>query len=358
MRRGESGKVHPQTMDAIGGPSLATVIPVYNEADHIEACLMSLLHQSLHPSKHMIVVVDGCSTDGTVELVGKIIKQHQGDDWPLLQLVDNPNRSVPHARNIALNSLPPSVEFLVEMIGHATVGPQHLEQRLVAWDACLELAGDRLAAVGVRVSGHTGSASRTAAWVEGALASPLGKSGGQFSQFSSVGQTKVPAFVMHHRKALDTVQGWDESFITSQDSDLSMRLLKEGYLLYRHPEPEVFMHKRSTLKQWWKMGHRYGFWRTKVLLKHPSRGKWQEFLPLFGLLATLVLFSGGMAWYWMLPATYGGVLLMAGVGHALRHADASGVLGVPLCLLMLHASFSLGLLDGLVRKGRPSSDRA
>ena len=34
-----------------------------------------------------------------------------------------PNRTVAHARNLALSTLPDSVEFLVELIGHATVPP-------------------------------------------------------------------------------------------------------------------------------------------------------------------------------------------------------------------------------------------
>ena len=44
-------------MDAAEGPELATVIPVYNEAEHIEACLLSLLKQTIEPSRHMIVAV-------------------------------------------------------------------------------------------------------------------------------------------------------------------------------------------------------------------------------------------------------------------------------------------------------------
>lgn len=350
--------VHPMGMDDGDGPCLATVIPVYNEAEHIEACLTSLLRQSLDPSKHMIVVVDGHSTDKTVELVENIIQHHQGAEWPLLRLLNNPDRSVAHARNLALKSLPASVEYLVEMIGHATVDSNHLEQRMAAWESCSAVAGTQLAAVGVRVVAHAGPVSRAGEWIEGALSSPLGKSGGQFSQFSTMGPTKVPAFVMHRREALDAVQGWDESFMTSQDSDLSMRLLKAGYVLYRHPALEVRMHKRNTLKQWWKMGHRYGFWRTKVLLKHPSRAKWQEFLPWLGLLSTLLLFAGGSLWYWTLPAAYGLALVLTGFGHVLRKHGLSSALGVPLCLVMLHTSFSLGLIDGLVRKGRPSSDRA
>ena len=38
---------------------LATVIPVLNEVDYIEACLDGLLHQTIDPASHMVVVLDG-----------------------------------------------------------------------------------------------------------------------------------------------------------------------------------------------------------------------------------------------------------------------------------------------------------
>ena len=54
---------------------------------------------------------------------------------------------------------------------------------------------------------------------------------------------------------------------------------------------------------------------------------------------------------------YGGALAVAGLLEAIRQRRVSSCLGVPLCLVMLHTSFSIGLLDGLVRKGRLPSDR-
>ena len=71
-----------------------------------------------------------------------------------------------------------------------------------------------------------------------------------------------------------------------------------------------------------------------------------------------MLFAGGSFWYWTLPAAYGLALVLSGFGHVLRKQGLSSVVGVPVCLLMLHMSFSMGLIDGLIRKGRSSTDRA
>ena len=117
------------------------------------------------------------------------------------------------------------------------------------------------------------------------------------------------------------------------------------------------MQKRDTLGNWWKMGHRYGFWRTKVLLKHPGRATWQEFLPLVGLLLTLMLAVVGWTWWAGPLLCYAAVLGLAGIHRTIVGDGRSAMLGVPLCLLMLHTSFTLGLVDGLVRRGRLPSDR-
>lgn len=345
------------TMGVPVGPVLATVVPVYNEAVHIEACLTSLLNQTLPPDQHMVLVLDGGSTDGTEKIVQSVIDEHTGVQFPSIELVSNPAQTVAHARNQAMQHLPGSVEFTIEMIGHAEVGPNHLEQRLEAWKACENAAGERLAAVGVQVVETQQTSTVAGQWIEGALASPLGRSGGQFSRFSVMAPTDVPAFVMHRREAVEAVNGWDTAFLTSQDSDLSMRLLKAGYVLYRHPLPSVTMHKRATLAQWWKMGHRYGFWRTKVVLKHPIRAKWQEYLPLLGAVLTMTLFVINSPTWMLPPMAYGSAMVLAGLFSAASGRGPSSLVGVPLCLVMLHASFSLGLLDGLVRNGRASSDR-
>ena len=100
------------------------------------------------------------------------------------------------------------------------------------------------------------------------------------------------------------------------------------------------------------MCHRYGFWRTKVVLKHPRRLDVRELLPLVGLVMIFTLEQ----WWWA-PAVYAVALLLMGTVY--RQKDSvSSVLGIPICLIILHTAFTIGLFDGLLRTGRAPSDRS
>ncbi len=336
------------------GPWLATVLPVLDEEAHIEACLRSLLDQSLPSTEHLIMVFDGGSSDATQEIIRSIQEGLDKEKHPVLQLYDNPERFVPHARNLALKHLPDSVTHVLEFNGHIEVYSNHLEQLKSAWNR-LESAHPNIGGLGCRVIGDEKQQGKIESILDSTLKSPLGGSNGQFAIFDQEGPTNVPAFALHLRSALEAVNGWDESFLTSQDSDLSMRMLNAGYELFRTPEPLVKMRRRTSFRSWFLMSHRYGFWRTKVLLKHPHRFVLREFLPLIGLFATtlLLMISPNLA---LIPLiAYGGVLLLSGLAHFKK--GISHALGVPFSLFLLHTGFTLGLIDGCVRKGRASRDR-
>lgn len=335
-------------------PWLATILPVLNEEGHIEACLQSLLRQSIPPNEHMIVVLDGGSTDRTKDLVQSIQDGVKLDEQPLIQLIDNPNRFVPHARNLALQNLPDSVTHLLEFNGHIEVEPGHLSKLKAIW-LRLEEQYPSIAGLGCRVVGSQGEQSVVESIIDSTLRSPLGGSTGQFATFETEGPTNVPAFALHRRSALEAIGGWDESFLTSQDSDLSMRLKKAGYSLFRTPDVVVKMRRRTSYKSWLLMSHRYGFWRTKVLLKHPKRIVLRELMPLFGLILTSILLAINPIFAAVPIGAYACVLFGSGLLNIRK--GISHVIGVPFALLTLHIGFTFGLVDGLVRKGRASHDR-
>jgi len=335
-------------------PWLATVLPVLNEEEHIEACLQSLLQQTLPAEEHIIIVLDGGSSDATKEIIRTIQEGLKAKQCPEIHLFDNPGRFVPHARNLALQQLPDSITHVLEFNGHIEVVPNHLFELKTAWNR-LEKEHPKLAGLGCRVVGSEAEQGMIESIIDSTLTSPLGGSTGQFSTFDEEGPTNVPAFALHRRTALEAIGGWDESFLTSQDSDLSMRLVKAGFTLFRTPDIVVKMRRRTSFKSWFLMSHRYGFWRTKVLLKHPRRLVLRELLPLLGLIATSILFAVNPNAGMIPILAYAGVLLLTGLSHFKK--GISHVLGVPFSLILLHTGFTLGLIDGLLRKGRASRDR-
>ena len=341
-------------MAAVQNPWLATVIPVLNEEHHISNCLTSLISQTLPSSEHMILVVDGGSTDSTVSIVNNLITETQIRGGPEIVILDNKNQYVPHARNMALEHLPESITHVLEYNGHIESDLGHLLLLKSEWERIAKRY-PLLAALGCKVVGSSQKSTIVESFIDETLQNPFGGGPGQFSTFTKEGETKTPAFALHLRSALEKVSGWDEQFITSQDSDLSMRLIKEGFTLYRTPKIVVEMKRRTSLKSWYLMSHRYGFWRTKVLMKHPSRIVFREFLPLFGAMLTVGLFVFSIQWGLFPILSYTSVLLLSGIYSSRK--GIFNLLGVPLCLLILHIGFTIGLLDGFARKGRASRDR-
>jgi succinoglycan biosynthesis protein ExoA len=326
---------------------IAVVVPVLNEVSGLRLLLDDLAKQSLSPSAFVVLVLDGGSSDGTEEMAQGLVGTLPYE----LLVLRNPNKTVPHARNLALEVLPDDIVWLVELIGHVRVDADHLERRLEAWWSAEAEHGPALAAVGVRVHGPTEFRSRAQGWINAALQSPLGRGGGQFSAFEHVGLTKVPAFAMHRRRAVTEVGGWDPAWPTSQDSDLSMRLLKAGHVLVRDPRVSVRMDRRTGLRLHWRMSVRYGYWRGRLLRKHPSRFDIRESLPLVGLLLTGLLWLAMPAYVVLPAAAYVVVLTLAALWSMVRSRDSSHIFGLPLALSILHAGFTIGLLWSLF--GRP-----
>lgn len=256
-----------------------------------------------------------------------------------------------------MTHLSDDVGVVVELIGHVRISPNHLSNRKRAWEAGLARHGDRFGALGVRVLGPDRPSTVVEGWVDGALRSSLGRGGGQFAHFTEVGPTKVPAFASHSREAVEAVGGWDVAFATSQDSELAMRLRSRGYVMERDPSVEVRMSRRTSLRSHWRMAVRYGYWRGRLLRSYPSRLDPREFAPLFGAMLCMVLLMTAPMYVAIPVGAYALVLLMAGLFSSLSRGRLSHAFGVPVCLVMLHTGFTVGLLRSLVAGPPRKRDR-
>ncbi len=337
-------------------PFVVTVIPTFHEKDFIKQCLTSLCNQTYPSSHHQIFVVDGNSSDGTSEIVNQFIES-QNENQPKITLFHNPNRYVSQARNIAFGNLPKNTEFIFETVGHSTISKDHLEVRINEYFEMEKEFGKKIGAVGTILKPPEGKMTFMATLIEASLGNPLGSGRGAYAQFKGRQRTRIPPLAIYRVEALRSIEGYDNSLITAQDSDLNMRLIKKGWEIWRSDIRSIHVTKRQTFLQWLRFGHRNGFWRVKLVKKHPTRMPLGEIAPWFGFLLTLTLFLTGVEMWWIPPALYLFVISLAGIIETIRWKNPSMLLGVPLLLFSLHTTFSIGFLHGFLIKGDAPKDR-
>jgi len=77
-------------------PFVTVIMPVRNEAAYIERSLGAVLAQDYPADRLEVLVVDGLSTDGTRDIVGRMAQP------PRVRLLDNPAGIVPPGLNIGI----------------------------------------------------------------------------------------------------------------------------------------------------------------------------------------------------------------------------------------------------------------
>jgi glycosyltransferase involved in cell wall biosynthesis len=78
---------------------ISVIILCFNECQHIETCVRSILSQERPLGGLEIIVVDGLSDDGTREILTRLASEH-----PELCVVDNPRRITPCAMNAGIQA--------------------------------------------------------------------------------------------------------------------------------------------------------------------------------------------------------------------------------------------------------------
>ena len=256
-------------------PFVSVILPVRNEEAYIRGALDSLLAQDYPPERTEILVVDGQSDDRTREIVETIANDRPD---PAIRLVDNPERIAATALNRGL--VEARGEIVARVDGHCEVQPGHLEAAVEA------LHADQADCVGgpVETVGETPTAKAIAA----AMASRFGVGDSAFrvdpDRRAQVDTVPFPAL---RREVLEAAGPFDEELVRNQDDEYSFRLRKLGFRVLLEPRMRSRYFSRGTLRSLWSQYLQYGYWKVRVLQKHPAQMRWRHFVPPAFALALL-----------------------------------------------------------------------
>lgn len=319
-------------------PLVSVIMPVRDEAAYIERSLGSVLAQDYPADRLEILVVDGMSTDGTREVV--IAAQATRSN---LRLLDNPRGIVPPGLNIGIAEA--RGDIVVRVDGHCEIATDYVRR-------CVEhLLADDVEAVGgpIETIGETAEAQAIAL----AMSSWFGVGGSAFRTINDRPMlVETVAFPAYARETLRRLGPFDEELVRNQDDEYNYRLLKSGGRILLSPDIRSRYYSRGSLRKLWRQYYQYGFWKVRVMQKHPRQMRLRQFVPPAFVAALLGSLLFGM---FLRPFRY--VLafililyVMADLSASLSLGRAHGLRHVPRLLMIhpiLHLSYGLGFLAGL-----------
>jgi glycosyltransferase involved in cell wall biosynthesis len=325
-------------------PQICIIIPERNEKSSIRTCLDAVLAQDYPQNLTSIIVVDGISTDGTLE----ILAEYERKD-PLFHVIESPRKVVSPGFNLAL--LRTRADIIIRVDGHTVIAPDYVRQ-------CVETlhrtqadnVGGKMSAVSTT---HFGWA------VAYATSTPFGVGGSRFHYSDDEEWVDTVYMGAWPRQVFEKIGLFDEELVRDQDDEFNYRLREQGGRILLSPAIRSEYTVRSTPQTLLHQYAGYGYWKVRVLQKHPLQMSLRQFVPpalvlsligsaLFSLSFIIRPSSFTLLLSSFIPMLY----LIANLLASLWTASKRGwryLLFLPLIFAILHLSYGMGFLIGLVK---------
>ncbi len=324
-------------------PFVTVIVPCRNEAKFIRACLESLL-KNTYPSDRMeLLVIDGESDDGTVDIVRTV----QGE-WPgRVQLIRNEKRILAAAWNLGITH--GSGEIIMGLNAHGVFCPTYIQTCVTA----LEQTGVDYCGGIIRT--HPRSHGIIARSIARVLSSPFGVGGSRFrTGVHEPVETDTAAFGGYRRSVFERFGTYDERLTRSQDFDFHLRMKAAGCRILLHPAMVCDYYVRTNLRRFLKDYVRNGYWVSYPLRYNHRFWSWRHLVPALcmgvGLLMFMLAFFLPPLW-WVLAAcvvAYVVANIVASAVEALRAREPWFLLTLPWLYALLHTTYAIGTLAGLI----------
>jgi succinoglycan biosynthesis protein ExoA len=322
----------------------SVLVPVLNEAHHIEAAVRSMLLQQLDGEIEFLLI-DGGSIDGTRELLARVA----GDD-ARLRVLENPTGATPTSLNIGLRHA--RGRWVARMDAHSAYPADYLSRGIERLSC-----GDTRWVSGPQMPTGYNRVSRA---IELALGTKLGTGAARrWGTQDEAGEWQLDSGVfcgVWARETLFEIGGWDERWLRNQDSEMAGRFQAADETLVCLPQMGAQYAPRGTVPALWRQYRQYGEYRERTAVRHPRTLRRSHLLAPAVVMAAPVALGGPAATRRLAQAVlaaYSGVLFGSGFVARRRAANRGDAALVPVVLGTMHLAHGCGFWRGIVRYGPP-----
>lgn len=316
---------------------VSIIVPVRNEEKYLANCLQAILEQDYPSDRFEVLVVDGLSIDRTPEVAAQFSARCSN-----IRLLKNPQGTVSAAMNIGIKNA--RGEVIVRVDGHSYIERDYITQCVLH----------------LRATGAQNVGGPFRAWGEGyvaqaiayAITFPFGQ--GSPSRYAREERYLDTVYLgAFPRYLFDRVGLYDERLVRNQDYELNYRIRAAGGKILCTPAVRSRCYVRENLPDLAKQYFHYGFWKWKVIRKHPRSLMARHLVsPLFvfALLASGLLAPFGYGFgqlFVLILLSY----LAASFVSSLYLAFRKGWLYLfilPLVFAIIHLGWGLGFIRSLI----------
>ncbi len=236
-------------MAAESYPKVSVIVASRNSADTIGECLRALFEQNYPKGSLEVIVMDGCSTDETVQIAEKFPAQ-------VFSMPLNAAAAYNYAMKLARH---PVLGFVD---ADAKVEPDWL-RKLVGHLDEPEVAG---VSGGIETWNAENPWARSIGYELKNRYSRIGKYTGRIATMN----------LLLKKSVVEEVGGWDENLPSQYDTDFGFRLSSRGYKIAYEPDAKCYHFNRETVRAFWRQQLQYGKNTTKLYFKHSRLARGDE----------------------------------------------------------------------------------
>ena len=309
----------------MNAPKISVIIPVLNEADKIERCLEAVFAQSYKP--HEVIIVDGHSTDGTVQKVRKFPAKILYEDY----------HTRGGARQVGVENA--EGEYVAFTDASCILSKDWLQSLIREFDAGIAGVGGPIIYVDREFWARS---------VNLAFATFIGCANALQGR-PLKGKKMVDGIhggnSMYRRQDILDVGGFNINF-GSEELDLNRRLIKRGKLIYT-PEVVILRQQDRGLKELSQQMLRWGMARV-------ASRRWA--IQVIPPLITPLLFLSLIFTPWIFLTTLGLYLVIItamGMKFTVQERDIRYLVSIPIVYIIEHSLYTIGFWKEIIRPHKP-----
>ena len=318
--------------------SISVIIPTRNEEKYIFSTINVVLEQLGFTKDYEILIADGESTDGTLEIINSLIRNHSN-----IYLIDNPQKIVSTGFNFALNQA--KGDIIIRVDGHSEIPKNYIENCCKLLEKTnADIVGGVIETISSGLIGNAISISQS---------SGFGVGGVRFRNKDSkkAGYVNTLAFGAHRREIFADIGGYDEEMICNQDDEFNFRAIQAGKKIWMDPTIKTKYYSRSNFLKLFKQYFNYGCYKVRGIQKRGQVFSIRHIIPSIFIVALISTLNIGF--FLQLPwITFSVVFLYLffNLSASIYLAASLGLIPlISFAFLILHFGYGIGFIVGLFR---------